>query len=419
MIINKKDKDIIRELGKQVKEIAMLPVQQETIKLWKASNALKPVRPMVMIGEIPWHELDVDGELNLKTEDSFCRNIEEHLRRTLYSWKHMRADMVVEPYVDIPKVIHGDSYGPSVIEQNAVTDPNSSVVSHHYIDQLKTEEDIEKIRMPEIVVDEKATAENEEKAHYVLDGVLDVKMRGKASCMWEYIPAFAPWDRIAEWRGVQNVLYDLIDRPEFMHKIISKITDAHLSILDQLEAKGLLSYGQSAVHCSGAYTDELPAPGFDPQHTRAKDMWTFGAAQMFSTVSPAMHKEFELNYANKWYSRFGLVSYGCCEPLHNKIDIIRKIPNLRKISMSPWVDVEKGAERIGRDFVFTRKPNPAFLAGTTWEPDAVERDIKDTMEKCNRHGCTVQFILKDISTVGYQPQRLWEWVDIAMKAVRI
>ena len=417
MIVNAKDCDILRELGKQVKEVAMLPVQQETIRLWKASNDLKQVRPMVMIDDLPWHEMDIDGELKLKTEDIFCRGIEERLRRTLYSWKYMRADMVVEPYVDITKIFYGADFGISTIEQTAATDPNNGVLSHHYIDQLQTEEDIEKIRMPEIVYDEKATVKNEEMAHYIFDGILDIRMQGYIPGMWGYIPFFAPWDRIAEWRGVQNVLYDLVDRPDFLHKIMSRLTDAHLSMLDQLEAKGLLSYGQGIVHCSGAYTDELPAPGFDPQHTRAKDVWTFGAAQMFSTVSPAMHNEFELDYAKKWYSRFGLVSYGCCEPLHDKIDIIREIPNLRKISMSPWVDVEKGAERIGRDFVFTRKPNPALLAGTAWEPDAVERDLKDTMTKCKRHGCVVQFILKDVSTIKYEPQRLREWVDIAMRVV--
>jgi hypothetical protein len=140
-------------------------------------------------------------------------------------------------------------------------------------------------------------------------------------------------------------------------------------------------------------------------------------AQIFAAVSPAMHQEFELDYAARWYSRFGLVYYGCCEPLDTKISIIRKVPHVRKISMSPWVNVEKGAEQIGPDYVFSRKPSPALLAGDTWEPDAVERDLRDTLERCNRHGCPVEFILKDISTVRYQPQRLWEWVDVAMRVV--
>ncbi|MGB9596602.1 MAG: hypothetical protein ACPL7B_10015, partial [Candidatus Poribacteria bacterium] len=172
------------------------------------------------------------------------------------------------------------------------------------------------------------------------------------------------------------------------------------------------------VHCTGAFTDELPAPGFDPNKPRAKDNWTFGMAQIFSTVSPAMHKEFEINYAKKWYERFGLGYYGCCEPLDEKIDIIRELPHVRKISMSPWVDIERGAERIGSDFVFSRKPTPAFLAWDIWKPEEVEKDLQDTKEMCKRYNCPLEFILKDISTVNYQPQRLWEWADIAMKVVK-
>ncbi|MFC1718297.1 hypothetical protein ACFL6S_31870 [Candidatus Poribacteria bacterium] len=56
-------------------EIAALPVQQETIALWKVLNGLKPVRGMVVIDQIAWHEMDVDEELTLQTEDGFCRGI--------------------------------------------------------------------------------------------------------------------------------------------------------------------------------------------------------------------------------------------------------------------------------------------------------------------------------------------------------
>lgn len=68
--------------------------------------------------------------------------------------------------------------------------------------------------------------------------------------------------------------------------------------------------------------------------------------------------------------------------------------------------------------MFSRKPNPAFLAGDSWDLDAVEKDLRKTMEICTRYGCPLEFILKDISTVRYQPQRLWEWADIAMKVVQ-
>jgi hypothetical protein len=85
--------------------------------------------------------------------------------------------------------------------------------------------------------------------------------------------------------------------------------------------------------------------------------------------------------------------------------------------MSPWVDVEKGAAGIGRDFVFSRKPSPAFLAEDNAQPDVIADDLRMTRDACTRHGCPLEFILKDISTVRYQPQRLWEWEKIAMRVV--
>jgi hypothetical protein len=411
MSINIKDRDILRELARQVAEIAALPVQKETIALWKDLNRLKPVRGMVMIDQISWHEMDVDGELTLQTEDGFCQGFETQLRRTLYSWKHIRADMVVQPFVNVYKAIHGAGFGVGVIEETAVSDPRNSVVGHRYIDQFKTEDDIMKIQMPIISYDENATKQTKEKAQELFDGILDVRIQGA-------LPGFAPWDSIVMWHGTNNMILDMLDRPDFMHKIIGRLTDAYLSMLDQFEEKGLLGSDQDTIHCSGAFTDEIPAPGFDPQHPRAKDLWTSGMAQIFSTVSPAMHQEFEIDYAKRWFARFGLGYYGCCEPLDEKIDIIRNLPKVRKISMSPWVDLEKGAERIGRDFVFSRKPNPAFLAWDTWRPEAVEQDLRETKEKCNLYGCPYEFILKDISTVHYQPQRLWEWADIAMRVVK-
>jgi len=406
-----RDREVLRELASRVAEVAAHPVQAETIAGWTALNGLRPVRPMVAIDQLPWHEMDVDGELTLAAEDPFCRGLEAMLRRTLYAWRHLRADMVVRAVIEIPKAIRMDGFGLQVEERTLRTSADNEILSHAYSDRLRTEADLERIRPPVIVHDARATAADEARANELFDGILEVRMQG-------VLPHFDLWDEIVTLRGAENVLTDLIDRPAFMHAIVSRLTDARLAMLDELEATGLLGHGQPTIHCAGAWTDELPAPGFDPARPRARDIWTYGMAQLFASVSRAMFEAFEIAYAARWFGRFGLGYYGCCDPLHDRIDLVRRLPNVRKISMSPWADVERGAEAIGGDFVFSRKPMPAMLAMDGWEPEAVEGDLQRTLDACARHGCPVELTLKDVSTVRNRPQRIWEWAAIASRLVR-
>ena len=142
-----------------------------------------------------------------------------------------------------------------------------------------------------------------------------------------------------------------------------------------------------------------------------------GLAQMFSTVSPAMFEEFEVRYVQRLFEPFGLVYYGCCDPLDGKMAQVRKIPHVRKVSMSPWVNQERGAREIRGDFVFSRKPNPAFLAWDVFDAEAVKQDLETTRDICRQYGCPLELILKDISTVRYEPQRLHIWYETAMEVV--
>ncbi len=409
-MLNAHDVRVIHELAAQVAEIAALPVQEEKRALWRRLNACRPERPMVMIDQVCWNEMNLDDELTLRCEDAECRRYEEFLRRTLYQWAHFPVDMVVEPFVRVPKAVYNSGLGIGVLEHTAITDPTNDVVGHSYENQLQDDQDLEKIHQPRITHDPAETERRMAVAHELFDGLLDVRS-------WGVDPYLSLWDPISTWMGVENALYALIDRPDFVHRLLERMTVGYLSMLDQLEAQGVLCGPQSLIHCTGAYTDELPAPGYDPLKPRTRDIWMFGLAQMFSTVSPAMFKEFEVDYAGRICARFGLVYYGCCDPLDGKMAEVRLIPNVRKVSMSPWADQERGAAQIGRDLVFSRKPNPAFLAMDSWDADLVRADLMSTRQVCERYGCPLELILKDISTVRYEPQRLFEWARIAMQVV--
>ncbi|MBN2452511.1 MAG: hypothetical protein JXR77_19150 [Lentisphaeria bacterium] len=405
-MVNRRDREILRGLASRVAGIAAMPVQEEKRRLWRRLNALRPERPMVMIDQVCWNEMGDD--VVPRCEDPECRGYEGRLRRLLYQWNHFRVDMVVEPFLTVPKAIRNTGFGIRVQEERAVSDPTNSVVGHMYTNQFETEDDLEKIRMPRISHDPAETRRRLEVAHDLFDGLLEVRP-------WGADPYLSLWDPISTWMGVQNALFAIIDRPDYVHRLVGRVTEGYLSMLDQLEEQGLLCQPQSLVHCTGAYTDELPAPGYDPGKPRTRDLWMFGLAQMFSTVSPAMFREFEVDYASRICARFGLVYYGCCDPLDLKMNEVRLIPHVRKVSMSPWADEERGAEAIHGDFVYSRKPNPAFVATESFPADTVRRDLQATREICRRHGCPVEFILKDISTVCYHPERLSQWADIAMR----
>ncbi|MDP6777910.1 MAG: hypothetical protein QGI83_14220 [Candidatus Latescibacteria bacterium] len=406
-MIAQRDRNILRELGKRKAEIAALPVQDERRRAWSKLNDLYSERPMVWIFEIPWHEMNVDDELTLRCEDEPARTLELALRRELYQWDHMPGDMVIGPAIEVGPSVRDTGFGLSEQVDIAQTDPASSVVSRSYHIQIRNEGDIDKIQTPEVTLDAEMWDRRYELLSEIFDGVLPVERAGFKST------SIAPWDLLVRLTGVDELLIDMHERPAYVHKSIDRLTRAHIRRLEKYEDLNILAPNNDRWLGGGyQFTDGLPGASMNPDRIVPSDMWGRTMSQIFSAVSPAMHEEFALQYECRYLSRFGLTYYGCCEPLDKKVDILRNnVPNLRKISMSPWIDLDLAAENVDTDFVFSFKPNPAVLAVDQWDPAFVRKDMAATLERLE--GLHVELVMKDISTVRYEPQRLWEWARIA------
>ncbi|MCL1855170.1 MAG: hypothetical protein FWF86_05500 [Clostridia bacterium] len=406
----KKDFARLRELGRQVADIARLPVQLEKRRLWAANNDLHPLRPMVYIDQLPWHELNGCGELDLLCEDEFLRSIEQDLLKTLYRWRHFPCDMVVENRVSIPHALHNFNYGMRIEAQTLHTDTANDVISHRYKDLLDTPEKLSAFKDDELWVDRELDARRFELASEVFRDILPVRFTGvQIHC--------GVWDRIAQMRPLESILLDLIDRPDFTKEIIGRFVEIAMRTVDQCEKEGLLDPSMPYVHCSGAYSNDLPAP--EPGRTpTTQNIWGFGMAQAFSSVSPAIHDEFELQPVRPLLERFGLLYYGCCEPLDTKIQIVTRIRNVRKISISSWADLENSAEQLGTKYVLSYKSNPAMIAQGSVDEDAIRKTLTCAAQTAKTHGTPLEIILKDVSTVRYRPESIDRWEKIAMAAVR-
>ncbi len=405
------DRDVLRELAAQYMEVAQLPVQREKMELWKALNRGKMQRPMVLIDQLPWHELNADGELTLKTTDPFCRHIEHEMRQTLYKWNHFPVDMVVEPFITIPKSIRNTGYGLTVEEDTQITDTVSDVVSHRYHNQLQREEDIVKIKDMVITHDVEESKRWMEQAEDLFGGVAPVR---QSSGLQFHLGV---WDTLSVLMGVQNIYFDLVDRPEFLHACMERITSSVMSGIRQAEALGIHNDTASLCHCSHTYTDELLPDFGQGKGPYAQNAWAFGLAQLFSSVSPAVTEEFELPYVLRMAKPFGMLYYGCCDRLDDRLDLVKRIPNVKKVSCSPWSNRDVFAEKIGPDLVMSNKPSPALLVDSVLDCGEIERDLAHTLQAARRNHVNLEYILKDISTIHYQPQRLTQWAETAMKVV--
>ncbi|MDR0731174.1 MAG: hypothetical protein LBF63_05850 [Treponema sp.] len=403
--VSPNDKSILRELAKQYAEIAVDDVNRERERRIRDIHGLKrDVRPILWFEQIPWHELNGTGELSLRCEGDFARGMENHIRQTLFRWKYFQGDMVVEDVYYVGKAFSDSGFGMSIKEQTAATDAANSVISHHFEDQLDSEEKLDLLTLPVVQSYPEKDKANLEAAQEILDGIMPVRLRG-------YGIEYRPWDYITRLRGITNCLMDMLDRPELIHKTMRKFCDIFTARSEQMEAQDLLDYRFPIMNCTPTLTNDLPASDYDGGRVRLKDVWVWSTAQLFVSASPDMNNEFNLQYLLPFISRCGLVHYGCCEPLHNVISRLRKVPNLRKISASPWTRLREQAEQTGGDYVLSRKPNPALVAGKI-DACAIENEIQETIEVCRETGTPFEYILKDISTVNYNVGNLTEWGNL-------
>lgn len=407
----KKDIAMLRELAREYSALAGQERNSEKIKLHRAVNDLKMIRPVVLIDELPWNEMNIGEELTMKCENPFLHGVEWFLRTNIYKYKHMPADMFLRPYIPVSKVVRSTGNGVNVQEKILKTDANNSIVSHAYTDQFQSDEDLEKLKIPVITYDSEMTLKQFNVIGEILGDIIPIKIVGR-----DYF-SNSVWDEISNYRGVTNLLMDLIERPGFSHKLVAKLTEIKSAELQQYEALGLFENNPYSLHCTPILASDLPGPDYEGGPLTRKNIWGRGTAQIFSSVSKAMHDEFDIPYMVQTIGQCGLVYYGCCEALDKKIDIVEKIPHLRKIGATPWADINTIAETVGPKYVVSAKPNPASVGVPVIDRESLRKELRSILGAVKRYGCSCDIVLKDISTCRGRPENIFEWEQTAMEEV--
>jgi hypothetical protein len=222
--------------------------------------------------------------------------------------------------------------------------------------------------------------------------------------------------RVIDLIGLDKLMLDMYDEPDALHRLMAYMRDDHLRLIDFCEREGLLTLNNEGDYIgsgSRGFTHTLPQ--HDGVDVRAKDMWVLLESQETVGVSPRMFNEFVLPYQKTLAERFGLVYYGCCEPVDARWQYLKTIPNLRSVSVSPWANVDVMAEALQRNYVFSRKPSPALLSTDHFDEDAVRDDIRQTLTAAR--DCNVELVMKDLHVTQRQPWRMARWVQICREEI--
>ena len=423
------DRDVLRSLAGAVREIAGLPAMEDRRRLWYRHNDLDPERPLVLCNpEGAWDELLPEGVLVCR--DDIARDWEWDLRSKIFWWEHIRDDNVVEPWIGIPWRIAPGDFG---VQAQYTSGANRG--SYRWDPPIRDlPGDLARLRPRRPGVDRAGTQERLAAAAECFGDLLPPRIRGHhhypagpARRAMIYRTPSPPsdgwwtvgltWDAI-KLVGLENFMLAMLDNPAGLHALMGWLRDECRGFIEWHEAEQLLTPANRNDYTGSGgigYTRHLPQPGRGPgDPVRLTDLWGLAEAQETVGVSPAMFAEFVLPYQLPLLAKFGLTCYGCCEPLHDRVEQLLRIPNLRRVSASAWCKLDVLAERLGGRCVLSRKPNPATVC-VSFDEAVIRRDLRDALRIAGR--LSLEIILKDTHTVQSDPTRLTRWVALAREEI--
>jgi hypothetical protein len=397
------DKTILRDLAKQYMEICALPEQETRRTLWRQHNSLKKTRPLIYVRAFGWQEMP---HAQCKCEDPIAQRYELFFRRHLF-WNSLGDDSIFEPWVTVQASRVCNGWGLSGTRHFGDEPGGSFKVD----DPIKELSDIEELQVPQHEIDEAKTRETVERLRDLIGDIITINVdRGPAYRMWTGDIS----TDLGYLRGIEHLMMDMLDNPEWLHRLAKFMSDGILKTHEEAEAAGdwgLCAHQNQAM----PYAEELKDPAANENNIKRSELWGYMAAQELTAVSPAMHDEFMLQYQLPILKQFGLVAYGCCEDLTRKIDILRQIPNLRRIAVSPFADAARCAEQIGQDYVLSYRPSPADMVSYGFDEARIRSVLTRDLEACK--ACHVDITLKDVETVEKDPERVKKWVEVTRDVI--
>jgi len=373
------DRDRVRTLAAEYAALVNSDDMARRREKWRLSNRL-------LERTVPFHIEDngtffADQTPKTECEGEFERGCEAHFLRCLTNLKLIPDDRVFPASYWVPWHIGHTSVCPE-LQIHHVPDSTGHNLGYNTNRPLADlASGLKKLRPTEFSVNREATWAQAEQAEALFGDLLPVEIvNGYASLA----AGTGMAGDAVHLMGMDNFYMNMLDQPENVHAFFTFLADDAERYANWQEAEGLLTLNGRELDCgsgSCVYSDGLPrreiAPG---EKLLLSDTRGFIEAQEAIGLSPEMYATFIHPYQRRVGDRYGLINYGCCEPVHHFWPTLKQFHNLRKVTVSPWCDVASIAASAGKSVVLSRKPHPMKLCGPTFNPQEFEATIRESLD---------------------------------------
>jgi hypothetical protein len=406
----------LRDLARKQREYVNSAVNIERRESWLAAHGLRARRPLVLTEVWGIRDPHPPYAFEPKCASAAGRHIESQLRGDLWHFEQLRDDYVLEPRVTCPWQVTFSDYG--VTAEVHRSDDAGIMGSCSWTPPI-TFDDFEagyaKLHPRACSVDREGSLRFRDEVQDLLGDTLPAELRG--SFFWTQGMTIV----LIHLIGLEPLMLAMYDAPALLHRMMRFLCDDHKAVNRWLEREGLLTLNNGNDYIgsgSRGHVPDLPQPDWKPgMPARLKDLWCLSESQETVGVGPDLFAEFIYPYQKELADTFGLTYYGCCEPVHSRWHVLKRLENLRAVSISPWCDEAFMADALGSRYVYSRKPNPTLISTERFDEVAIRADIRKTLDVTLPRQCNVEIVMKDVHTLHDEPHRAARWVQLARQEI--
>lgn len=408
--IRDSDRCILRALAERYVQICKSDRNQGLQEDWRHLNNLESCRPLIYVNDGLLGDEILAALPERRMQDDLLARIERRLNIEIHWRASLGDDRIFQPWITIPAKRYSHPEGVWGIAENKVRDASSR--GWRNLPVLTSMGDIQELKATEHRVLD-PTPPLAEMCMDIFGDILPVHVsRNTVYGVWGGTDLS---QAAGELFGLEELLMALYTEPEMVHAFMAFARDAVLDNLKQGEASGDWSTVDSFYYLTPALCNALPDPIPGQYGASLKDLAWFFHAQEFDGVSPAMFEEFLFNYQLPLIALFGRVTYGCCESLDTKLDILKRIPNLSKIVSGPRSDPASYPASFGKQCVISWRPVTTLIASEHFNESAQRKQIREGLEKLK--GCNIEVHLHEPMTVRNELERVRSWVQITREEI--